>query len=76
MKIQNLIKKLQKIAKKNPDIEVMIEEQAMKNAHVLDGVTGGWYIDDGMDAPEIINEKENPEDYGIEKDAPKVVCLS
>lgn len=76
MKIQELIKKLQKIALKNPDAEVLIEEQALKNAHSLDGIVVGWYIDDGMDAPEVIDGGENPEDYGIDKNTPKEVCLS
>lgn len=45
MKIKTLIKKLQKIAEKNPDAEIMIEEQALKNAHVCNSVMVGYYMD-------------------------------
>lgn len=72
MKIKNLIKKLQKF---DPEADVLISETASKNVHAISGVFCGWLVDDGFDAPEVISDKENPEDYDIAKNQPKVVCI-
>ena len=69
-----LIKKLQDDPNP-PDTEIMISERAMDNTHPLDSVSCGWYVDDGFDAPEVIDDTENPEDYGLLPDEPKVIVL-
>ena len=69
-----LIKALK--ADKHPgSTEVMIQESACKNAHSLDSISCGWYIDNGMDAPEVIDESEDPNDYDIDPDELKVIIL-
>lgn len=72
MKVRQLIKKLQTF---DPEAEVMISESACKNVHDVGDVFAGWLLDDEFDAPEVISECENPEDYDIDKSQPKVVCL-
>ena len=72
MKVKQLIKKLSKF---DPELEVKISERACNNVHSVDDVFIGWYVDNGFDAPEFINEKENPEDYGTDKNEPKIVCI-
>ena len=72
MKVKQLIKKLQKF---NPDAEVKISETGCKNVHDVNDIFAGWFIDDGFDAPEVIAEGENTEDYDIDKDQEKVVCI-
>lgn len=72
MKVKQLIKKLQKF---DPDAEVMISELACENVHEVSDVFSGWLLDDEFDAPTVISEGENPEDYDIDISKPKVVCL-
>jgi hypothetical protein len=72
MKIKNLIKKLQKF---DPEAEVLISETASKNVHEISDVFCGWFIDNEFDAPEVISDKENPENYDIDASQPKVVCI-
>lgn len=70
----DLIKALK--ADKHPNsTEIMIQERACENAHSLDSISCGWYIDDGMGAPAVIDESENPEDYDIDSKEPKVIVL-
>jgi len=70
MKVKQLIKKLQKF---NPESEVMIKELACQTIRSLDEVFEGWYIDDGFDTPDIVDE--HPEDYDIDPKQEKIVCL-
>lgn len=74
MKVKDLIKKLNKLDPKG-DLKVMIKERGCSNVHDIDDVNAGWYLDDGFDAPDFIDEHENPEDYGVNKNEPKIVCL-
>jgi len=72
-KIQ-LIKKLQSLD--CPDnTEILIQERACENAHSMDDVSLGWYIDDGMDSPEVISDSEDPEDFGLSPNEPKVIVV-
>jgi len=67
---------LKKIWKDWPDdTELFICERAMDNAHPVDSVFRGWYIDDEMDAPEIIHEDEDPADYDIDPNEKKVIAF-
>ena len=69
-------KQLLKALEKYPDdAEVMLQERAMSNVHPIDSVGYGWYVDDGYDAPEVINESEDPEDFDIDPDEKKVIVL-
>lgn len=61
----DLIKALQKSTLPD-DTEVVIQERACENAHGVDSVEDGWYLDDGMDAPSTIPLSEDPNDYGFE----------
>lgn len=70
MKVKTLIKILSKL---DQDAEVIIGGECTKP---LEDIVYGWYVDDGFDAPDIIDEKENPEDYGVDAAQNKVVCLS
>ena len=69
-----LIKKLQEMDCPG-DTEVMIQEEAMNNAHSICDVDLGWYVDDGYDAPEVITDTEHPEDYDIDPKEPKVIVI-
>lgn len=73
MKVKALIKKLSKF---DPNLEVMIKEIACDNVRSLEDVFSGWYHEDSENAPDVIEESENPEDYGVDKNKPKVVCLN
>ena len=72
-KIQ-LIKKLQKLDCPD-DTEILIQERACENVHSMDDVDLGWYIDDGLLSPEVIRDSEDPEDYGLSEDEPKVIVV-
>jgi hypothetical protein len=72
MKVKQLMKKLQKL---NLDAEVMIRELACDNVRAIHSVSQGWYVDDGFDAPEFIDEKQNASDYDIDPTQKKIVCL-
>lgn len=72
MKVKQLMKKLQKF---DPDAEVMIQELACSNVRSASNIHQGWYIDDGFDAPEFIDEKEDPSDFDIDPEQKKVVCI-
>ena len=72
MRKNELIKRLQKI---KGDPEVMIQELACENVRLASTVNLKWYIDDGVDAPEAIDETEDPKDYDIDPDEEKVVVI-
>jgi len=57
------------------DAEVMIQEIACENVRGINTVTYGWYVNDGYDAPEVIDGDEDPEDYGLREDEEKVLVL-
>jgi len=72
MKVKQLIKKLQKF---NPESEVKMKEIGCSNVRDIDDVSQGWYLDNEFDAPDFIDESDDPSLYDIDPKQEKIVCI-
>ena len=57
------------------DAEIMIQELSCDIVRPAIDVIQGWLIDDGSEAPHVIPDTEDPEDYGIEEPPEKVIVI-